>query len=71
MKFGQNLHQYQVVEWTPFYIDYKSLKRFHKVATKIAADRGEEADFTGLASEASYFSNVTVAQSSQLSWSAI
>ncbi len=48
MKFGQNLHQYQVVEWTPFYIDYKVLKKLYKAATKVAVERGEDANFTGL-----------------------
>jgi SPX domain protein involved in polyphosphate accumulation len=48
MKFGHNLHRYQVVEWTPFYMDYKGLKKLFKVATKCAADSGKDADFTGL-----------------------
>lgn len=46
MKFGRNLHRYQVVEWTPFYIDYKVLKRLYKDATKATVERGEDADFT-------------------------
>ena len=48
MKFGHNLHRYQVVEWAPFYIDYNVFKRLNKDATKSAVDRGEAADFTGL-----------------------
>lgn len=48
MKFGRNLHRYQVVEWTPFYIDYQALKGVYKVAKSLAADQGEDADLTGL-----------------------
>lgn len=71
MKFGRNLHEYQVVEWDAFYVDYKFLKKLHKLATKIAVDRAEEADFTGLAPKVPYVPIVTRTQSSQLSWSAI
>jgi SPX domain protein involved in polyphosphate accumulation len=46
MKFGRNLHRYQIVEWTPFYIDYKVLKRLYKDATKATVERGEDPDFT-------------------------
>ena len=69
MKFGQNLHRYQVVEWTPFYIDYKGLKKLYRLATKVAVERGEDADFTGLPTTMSRLSDLTVAQSSQLFWS--
>ncbi len=43
MKFGHNLHRYQVVEWAPFYIDYQALN-----AQSHGADRREDADLSGL-----------------------
>ena len=46
MKFGHGLHRYQVVEWTPFYIDYKVLKALFKKAAKAGVEREEDADFT-------------------------
>lgn len=49
MKFGKNLHRYQVLEWAPFYIDYNRLKRLYKLASKIALQRGVSLDFTGVA----------------------
>lgn len=64
MKFGHSLHRYQVVEWTPFYIDYKGLKKLYKVATKFAAERGDDADFTGSPFMKFCVSYLTVAQSS-------
>ena len=48
MKFGRNLHRYQVVEWSPFYIDYQALKQLHKVANCLALDTEEDVDLTGL-----------------------
>ena len=48
MKFGLNLHRYQIVEWIPFYINYNGLKKLYKLAAKLAIERGENADFTGL-----------------------
>ena len=48
MRFGQNLHRYQVVEWAPFYINYRALKQLHKATTSQALDRAEDADLTGL-----------------------
>ena len=49
MKFGRNLHRYQVVEWAPFYIDYVGLKQLYKAAKSlIAVDNGEDANLTGL-----------------------
>ena len=48
MKFGQNLHRYQLVEWGSFYIDYNRLKKLYKLAAKLALERGQEADLTGL-----------------------
>ncbi|KAK4697669.1 hypothetical protein P7C71_g448, partial [Lecanoromycetidae sp. Uapishka_2] len=48
MKFSHNLHQYQVIEWAPFYIDYKGLKKLHKLSVGAAVERDESADFSGL-----------------------
>jgi len=48
MKFGHNLHRYQVVEWAPFYIDYQALKQLYKLAQSHGADRREDADLSGL-----------------------
>lgn len=48
MKFGQNLHRYQVVERAPYYIDYQALKQLYKAAKRLAVDQGEDADLTGL-----------------------
>lgn len=48
MKFGQNLHRYQVLEWMPFYIDYNNLKKLYKIAAKAAVERGEDTDWTEL-----------------------
>ncbi len=67
MKFGQNLHQYQVVEWVPFYIDYKALKKLYRIATEVADERGEDADFTGLPLRIFYLPDLTMAQSTRLS----
>ena len=61
MKFGRNLHRYQVVEWAPFYIDYQALKQLYKVANRLALDTGEDADLTGLRG--------TILLSSILTWS--
>jgi SPX domain protein involved in polyphosphate accumulation len=69
MKFGQNLYRYQVVEWTPFYIDYRRLKRLYKTATEQAVERGGEPDFTGLLFGIFSCFDLTVVQNSQLSWS--
>ena len=66
MKFGQNLHTYQVVEWNHFYIDYNRLKKLYKLAAKLALERGEKADLTGLPLTKIYSSQLIVAQSSQL-----
>lgn len=67
MKFGQNLHRYQIVEWTPFYIDYNVLKKLYKVATSLAIERGENADLAGLPLTTFYLPYLTVAQNSRLS----
>lgn len=66
MKFGQNLHRYQVVEWTPYYINYNGLKKLYKLAAKLAIEQGENADLTGLQFTTSYHLNLTIVQSSQL-----
>ncbi|KAI4109606.1 MAG: hypothetical protein LQ339_001719 [Xanthoria mediterranea] len=44
MRFGQNLHCYQVVEWAPFYIDYQLLKQQYKSAHRLALHRNEALD---------------------------
>ncbi|KAI4280844.1 MAG: hypothetical protein L6R38_004120 [Xanthoria sp. 2 TBL-2021] len=46
MRFGQNLHRYQVVEWAHFYIDYQVLKQRYKTAQRLAVDRDEAVDLT-------------------------
>lgn len=48
MKFGRNLHRYQVVKWAPFYIDYQALKQLYKATRSLALDHAEAADLTGL-----------------------
>lgn len=48
MKFGHNLHRYEVVEWAPFYIDYQTLKKLYKATKSQAADQGNDAKLTGL-----------------------
>lgn len=67
MKFGQNLHRYQIVEWTPFYIDYNGLKKLYKVATNHAIEQGENADFAGLPLTTFCLPYLTVAQNLQQS----
>lgn len=67
MKFGQKLHRYQVVEWTLFYIDYNRLKKLYKLATKLAVEREENADFTGLLLTTFRLPYLIVVQRSQLS----
>ena len=42
MKFGANLHRYQVAEWTPYYIDYRALKELYKAAQDDAVDRAKD-----------------------------
>jgi hypothetical protein len=69
MKFSQNLHQYQILEWAPFYIDYQRLKRLYKTATGQAVERGGKPDFTGLLFGIISCLELTAVQNSQLSWS--
>jgi glycerophosphodiester phosphodiesterase len=46
MKFGRNLPQFTVPEWSASYIKYKALKKLIKsAAEKVKA--GQEADLTG------------------------
>lgn len=46
MKFGRNLAQFTVPEWSASYIKYKALKKLIKsAAEKVKA--GEEADLAG------------------------
>jgi SPX domain protein involved in polyphosphate accumulation len=47
MKFGQNLHLYQIPEWEPFYISYKELKKLFNSAVKKAFQLRTEPSFTG------------------------
>ncbi|KAL8647737.1 MAG: hypothetical protein Q9226_006312 [Calogaya cf. arnoldii] len=46
MRFGQNLHRYQLVEWAPFYIDYQLLKQRYKAAQRLAVDQDKAVDLT-------------------------
>ena len=71
MKFGRNLHRYQVVEWAPFYIDYQALKQLYKAAKSLVVDHVEEADFTGLPRIIFPSSGLTAAQTSKLPWTKI
>ncbi len=48
MRFGQDLHRFQVVEWTPWYIDYRSLKYLHKKAARAALENGVDRSLSGL-----------------------
>ena len=48
MKFGANLHRYQIVEWTPYYIDYRALKELYKAAQDDAVDRAKDPDLESL-----------------------
>jgi glycerophosphodiester phosphodiesterase len=52
MKFGRNLHRFQVPEWAPYYIDYNGSKKLFKSASKSAVERAVDADFTGLSNSA-------------------
>lgn len=46
MKFGRNLPQFTVPEWSDYYIKYKALKKLIKsVAEQVKA--GQEADLAG------------------------
>ena len=60
MKFGQNLYRCQVSEWTPFYIDYNSLKKIYKIASKAAREQERDADFTGLSLNHVLFPSVLI-----------
>ena len=42
MKFAANLHRYQIVEWAPYYIDYRALKELYKAAQDDALDRAKD-----------------------------
>ncbi|KAL8887941.1 MAG: hypothetical protein Q9215_004552 [Flavoplaca cf. flavocitrina] len=44
MRFGQNIHQYQIVQWAPFYVDYQLLKRQYKTARRRAVDQDDDVD---------------------------
>lgn len=68
MRFGQNLHRYQVVEWAPFYVDYQLLKQQYKTAHRLALHRNEAPDLKGLPHLPSPFREYTVivAQTSEL-----
>jgi glycerophosphodiester phosphodiesterase len=46
MKFGRNLSQFTVPEWSTSYIKYKALKRLIKSAAE-QVRAGEEADLAG------------------------
>ncbi|KAH0562731.1 hypothetical protein GP486_002608 [Trichoglossum hirsutum] len=48
MRFGRNLHRFQVPEWAPFYLDYNGSKRLFKNASKRAVEQAVDADFTEL-----------------------
>lgn len=46
MKFGRNLSQFTVPEWSTSYIKYKSLKHLIKSAAELIKG-GQEADLAG------------------------
>lgn len=46
MKFGRNLSQFTVPEWSASYIKYKALKKLIKSAAE-QVKAGEEADLAG------------------------
>lgn len=46
MKFGRNLSQFTVPEWSISYIKYKSLKKLIKSAAELIKG-GQEADLAG------------------------
>ncbi|KAL9017852.1 MAG: hypothetical protein Q9180_008747, partial [Flavoplaca navasiana] len=46
MRFGQNIHQYQIVQWAPFYVDYQLLKWQYKIATRRAVNYDDAVDLT-------------------------
>lgn len=49
MKFGQNLHRHQAIEWAPFYIAYQALKPIYNELTQShGAHPQEDADLSGL-----------------------
>lgn len=48
MKFDANLHRYQIVEWAPYYINYRALKELYKTATNDAVDRARDLDLESL-----------------------
>lgn len=69
MKFGQNLHHYQIIEWAPFYIDYQALKQLFKAAKSLVVDQREDPDLTGLPHIILTSSDLKGAQTLELSWS--
>ena len=69
MKFGQNLHRYQIVEWAPFYINYQALKERYKGAIIHAVDRAQDADLRGLSYVICFIPDLTMAQNAELLWS--
>ncbi len=48
IKFGQDLHRYQAIERTTFYIAYQALKQSYKLAQSSASAREQDIDLTGL-----------------------
>ncbi|KAK2781245.1 hypothetical protein FQN52_001748 [Onygenales sp. PD_12] len=50
MKFGRNLHLYQIPEWETSYIRYDRLKVAYKTATRNAARRDTQTSFGGIQS---------------------
>lgn len=53
MKFGRNLSQFTVPEWSASYIKYKALKKLIKSAAE-QIKTGQEADLAGKLSRCSY-----------------
>ncbi|KAG8528433.1 uncharacterized protein KY384_007351 [Bacidia gigantensis] len=53
MKFGENLHQFQIVEWAPWYIDYRRLKRLYKQQLSVDDEKAiaDLSDFQAALSE--------------------
>ena len=48
MKFGQDLHRFQITHWAAHYINYSGLKAEYKTAARISLEQGRPIDLTGL-----------------------
>lgn len=68
MKFGRNLPQFTVPEWSASYIKYKALKKLIKSAAE-QVKTGQESDLAGM--RHSFSSSIRSGRASNHAWAAV